>query len=251
MEHYLHRVQLPEHSLTCVIVGERYRQRLEAPLISRNISVLWMPDNPNVDPRLAGHTDLSMFPLHANRLLLADFLKEHSCFVNCLTNKGVSVVFSQEVQTPIYPHDTGCNACHFGNTLIWNPKTADPIIANELSDHGQVPVRQGYTNCTVVPIDEGSIITDDAGIAKAAAHAGLDVLQIRSGFIELPGFETGFLGGASCMYAHDTILFTGSLQNHPDADKIFKFLEKYHIKPDFLTSLPIFDIGSILGILEE
>ena len=87
MEHCLNQVQLPEHKLTCVIAGARYRQSLEEPLRSRKISVLWMPDNPNVDPHLGGHVDLSVFPLSTNRLLLANYLKEYPYFVNFLTNR--------------------------------------------------------------------------------------------------------------------------------------------------------------------
>lgn len=40
MEQFLKRVHLPDGKLTCVIVGERYRKQLEAPLISRGISVV-------------------------------------------------------------------------------------------------------------------------------------------------------------------------------------------------------------------
>lgn len=204
-----------------------------------------------MDPRLTSHVDLSVFPLQTNQLLLAPYLKESPLFAKSLTNRGLSVQYSSKKQNSTYPNDASLNACFFGNTLILNPKTTDSIIRETLYSYKQIPVRQGYTNCTVVPINETSIITDDPGIAKAAKQAALDVLMIRSGFIDLPGFQTGFIGGASLMYTKNSILFTGSLKNHPDAENIFRFLEKHEIKPDYLTDLPIFDIGSILGILEE
>lgn len=48
---------------------------------------------------------------------------------------------------------------------IHNFKISDPAI----SGFEQVDVRQGYAKCCTCVVDEGSIITSDAGIAKAAA----------------------------------------------------------------------------------
>lgn len=249
--HILNQIQLPTGKLTCAIVGERYRPQLELPLHTRGISVLWLPDNPDIDERLAGHVDLSVFPLSNHQVLLAPYLKKHPLFVNKLTNRGISIVYSRRNQRKTYPGDANLNVCHFGRTAILNPKTADPYILKQLRSCNFISVKQGYTNCTVVPVDDASIITDDAGIAKAANCAGLEVLQIRSGFVDLPGFATGFLGGASQMFTKNTMMFTGVLTNHPDAEIIFQFLGQRKIKPDFLTDFPVFDIGAIYGILEE
>jgi hypothetical protein len=41
------------------MIGERYLEKLGTALESMNTEVIWIPDNPNVDPRLRGHVDLS------------------------------------------------------------------------------------------------------------------------------------------------------------------------------------------------
>ena len=56
-------------------------------------------------------------------------------------------------------------------------------------------VKQGYAKCSTVLVNEQACITADTSIAAAVKQCGLDVLQIRPGFVELPGYPYGFLGG--------------------------------------------------------
>ena len=108
-----------------------------------------------------------------------------------------------------------------------------------------LPVRQGYTRCSVAVADARSIITSDAGIAKAALAAGMDVLQIRPGFIEPPGYDTGFIGGCCGLIAKDRMLFCGAVERHPDYRAIRSFLEKRRIAIVSVPDMTLTDVGGI------
>jgi hypothetical protein len=70
-------------------------------------------------------------------------------------------------------------------------------------------VKQGYTKCSLVVVDEKSVITSDMGLAAALQRFEIDVLLISQGHVALPGLQYGFLGGASGR-AGDEILFNGT-----------------------------------------
>ncbi len=225
-------------------VGERYRERIGTALCALTGDILWIPDNPSVDPRLAGHADLSVFPLDRSAVCAAPGV--YNNIVNKLTNRGISV-FTASAQGEVYPKDCGLCVCDTGKYTIYSEKWVDPVVRPYL---GGIPVRvaQGYTNCAVCVVSSDAVITSDAGIARDAQHAGLDVLLIQPGHIILDGYPYGFIGGASGKLDEYTILFTGSLDGHPDRKRILDFLQNYGVTPIFLTKEPIFDIGGLITL---
>ena len=78
----------------------------------------------------------------------------------------------------------------------------------------------------------------------------MDVLGIRPGFIELEGFDTGFIGGAAFRISERALAFTGQLDSHPDKAKIEAYLRSRGIEPVYLTERPAFDIGSAVLLIE-
>lgn len=224
-------------------IGERYRNRLEKALREQNAQVLWLPDNPDVDERLAGHADLCVFS--ENNIIIAT-KEAYSTIVNSLTSEAVKIKSSRN-QGPVYPMDAALCACSTGKYILYNPKTVDPLIP-KYTNSIPIPVNQGYTNCSVCVISNDAIITADDGIASRAAKEGIDVLKIRYGHIQLEGFDYGFIGGASFLLDTKTIAFTGLLTEHPDEARILAFLEKYGLKPVYLTKTPLFDIGGAVGL---
>ena len=186
--------------------------------------------------------------------------------------------------SPVYPGDVRYNACCTGRYFIHNLKYTAPellaaagITASEILipkapasdpqtagtqviEHGapaqanragsMIPVQvpQGYAKCSIVCVDETSIITYDAGITKACLAAGLKVLQIAPGHVRLPGYPTGFLGGASGRVGRE-ILFNGDLSVHPDFAAIRDFIESRGLSCVHFPDSPLTDVGSILACL--
>ena len=243
---------LPVNS-SAVIYGEKYAGKLRKSFENLHIESILLPDNPDIDPRLAGHTDLSVFHAGGERLFLAPYLKG-SAFAAGLQNAGAELAYAEILQRPDYPLDAQLNLCLAGQHVICNPKTADADIVEYLTNAGRkqrIPVKQGYSRCAVCVVDADSVITADRGIAAAAEAAGLHVLWIQPGHIRLGGFPYGFIGGAAFKLASDKLAFTGSLDMHPDREAILSFLRERCMEPVFLTKEAIFDIGSAVPILEN
>lgn len=233
-----------------LILGERYRDMLENGLRDLGQSVFWLPDNPDVDPRLAGHADLSLFRPDSRSIVTAEGM--YNELVNILTdighnNNNVYALHKGIAQGKCYPADAGLCVCATGKYTIYNPKTIDPVAREYLSGT-LIEVTQGYTKCSVSVVSDDAIITADDVIASRAAGAGMDVLKIAPGNILLKGFDHGFIGGATFLLKEDTLAFTGTLEKHPDKDQIMKFLQKHGVKPVFLTDEPIFDIGGAISV---
>ncbi len=146
-----------------------------------------------------------------------------------------------------YPYDIAYNAACTGRYFIHNLRYTDPVLLSFARSSGMklVDVRQGYAKCSTVIVDEDSIITYDRGLAESCRKAGMDVLTVSPGHVLLPGYDTGFIGGASGCIG-DTVYFNGDLTAHPDSEAIISFIEKCGLKVRWFTGRPLTDIGSIL-----
>ena len=226
-----------------LLIGERYKEKLEIPLRRRGFEPYWLPNNPNLDIRLASHADLSVFKYEKTIVIANNMVNNR--LVNLLTGRGYKIIVSEKKQSKDYPHDINLCAAYVGEWLIHNFAFTDRAIINNVSlEH--LNVKQGYIRCTVLPVNNG-LITADKGIAMKAFEAGIEVLQICSGGVRLDGFNEGFIGGAS-FTASDTIFFTGNILSHPDHERIIEFIKKQGMKYCSLTDEPLFDIGGAIYI---
>jgi hypothetical protein len=231
-----------------VIIGQKYAQILDDSLKLQGISAIFVPNNPNVDSRLAGHADLSLLHLGENRLFLAPYLK-NSEFSRQLKSLKFDLYYPEIEQAADYPNDAQLNVCLVGDSAIYNPDICPKAIAHFFTN--KIPVKQGYAKCSICVVDEQSIITADRGIYRSATAAGIDVLLINPGYIKLDGFSYGFIGGSTFKISKQKLAFTGVLDLHPDKYNILSFLYDRQIEPVYLTNQPIFDIGSAIPILEK
>ena len=108
-----------------------------------------------------------------------------------------------------------------------------------------INVRQGYAKCSIVIVDEESIITYDRGIASKCLNAGMNVLTVSPGHMVLDGYGSGFIGGTSGRIGN-TVYFYGDLSAHPDCDAIVHFIEERGHEVKWFREWPLTDIGSIL-----
>lgn len=252
MKRFVDLPHLPKQCST-ILYGEKYAEKLKKPLKNRNIQSIFVLDNPNVDPRLAGHADLSVLHTGGEKVMLAPYLKG-SRVADRLWELGAEILFPDIQQHASYPEDVQLNLCLLGGYVLYNAKAVPRTAVEYLTNYGSfyfINCRQGYTRCSCCVVDAYSLITADRGIAAQAASAGLSVLLISPGHILLDGFLYGFIGGASFKLSDHEMAFTGRLDTHPDRDRILQFLSQRDVEAVFLTEEPIFDIGSAVPILEE
>ena len=164
-----------------------------------------------------------------------------------------------------YPFDIAYNAAVTDRFFIHNTEWTSPSLLDRARDAGLdiSSVRQGYTKCSCVVAGKRGLITADEGIYRTVsaynemvleeldAEAGeasddtLDVLLVEKGHVALEGFEYGFLGGASgCV--ENTVYFNGDLSEHPDFDRICRFIEAQGCRLEYFKGEPLTDIGSII-----
>lgn len=146
-----------------------------------------------------------------------------------------------------YPAEAAFNAACTGRYFIHNMKITNPrlLTAAQAAGIELIHVPQGYAKCSTVIIDEESIITYDRGIEKACSIAGLNVLLITPGHVQLPGHKTGFIGGCSGRIG-DEVVFNGNLSAHPDFENIHTFIKNHGLKCTWFDQYPLTDIGSII-----
>ena len=125
--------------------------------------------------------------------------------------------------------------------IIRNPSTT--ISCCDINRQ-EIHVKQGYTRCSTICVNNRAYITDDEGIYKTLKSNGLDCLKIEKGEILLEGYNYGFIGGASVKLNDHEILFFGDIQNTADKISVTEFLNKYNMKPIFIENKKLTDIGS-------
>lgn len=251
MSKFAVKANLPQNA-DIVLLGEKYRGRLDSVLCKMGMRPVYVPDNPFADRRLSGHADLSVIHFGGNSLALAPFLKNTE-FSEKLSALGAELVFPGIHMSSQYPFDAMLNICICGERFFYNPKTADGFCVEIMKSKGfeGLAVKQGYSRCAVCVVDENAIITSDCGIHSAAVKAGFDSLLISEGNIELEGFPCGFLGGSSFKIETGKLAFTGNINTHPEGRAMTEFIEKRGIEPVFLTDNRLFDIGSVQPLTER
>lgn len=146
-----------------------------------------------------------------------------------------------------YPSEARFNGACTGRFFIHNLSITDPGLLSSARalDMTIVNVRQGYTRCSTIIVDEDSIITYDKGIAAPCQAAGMKVLTVSPGHIMLKGYDTGLIGGTSGRCGGE-IVFNGDLSAHPDFIKIKEFIESCGLSCHWFSQYPLTDIGSII-----
>ena len=246
MNRFIETPNLPCGRVTTLIAGKRYKTLLSDRLTALGISVLWMPDLEKLPPPVRGHADLSVLHVGGNRFLAAGELPES--FTSGLASLGATVGQCALPLGNTYPDDCRLNAAVFTEHVILNPGVSAFVPPSNMTT---VRVRQGYARCSVCIVDERSFITSDAGICRAAARAGMDVLLISEGNISLEGYNTGFIGGCAFKLSQDRIAFTGALRHHPDGEQMLEFMMQKRVEPVFLSDGPLLDIGGTVLVREE
>jgi hypothetical protein len=243
---FVHHPNLPDSDVALVAMSDTYQELTDA-VRRLGIDIITVKPYPKLGKPVSSHADMLLHHLGEDQTVIADgeeYLK------NQLMPYGFHVTMSNICISNEYPDDILLNAARVGNKLFANCSALDKIIMDYCNNQGihVIPVKQGYAKCSMVVLDESSIITADPSIANAAGATGLDVLRITPGFVELKGYDYGFLGGACGKISKDILAFTGSVQSHPEYKKIEAFCSSKMIKIYSLTNSALIDIGGIIPL---
>jgi len=146
-----------------------------------------------------------------------------------------------------YPLSVCFNAKVCNNLLIHNLLMTDPHILRYANEHNikTIHTNQGYSGCSILLLDETTGITSDHGVFETLSDSSMEILLIQEGFIELEGFSSGFIGGATFVCGN-TVYFNGDLSTHPDEKIILDFLKRKGYQAVTVPKKPLKDIGSAI-----
>ncbi|MDU4882203.1 MAG: hypothetical protein E6176_08360 [Clostridium celatum] len=209
-----------------------------------NYDVIKIPKDNNLYEAINGHTDIQLNILNKHTLIVNKNI--NLSFKQLLETKNINFIESDSVLSSKYPSNISLNAYITDNYLVHNLKFTDKKILDYCKNKKNINVNQGYTKCSILPLREKAIITNDAGIYNILKSEDFDILLLPFGDIELSGFNYGFIGGVGGMISSDSMAFFGSLDNYTFGNEVKKILYKYDIKPIYLSNTKLIDRGSLL-----
>ncbi len=194
---------------------------------------------------ISGHPDIQLF-IHGRNAFVHPSAPPD--FISSIAEYCKVTICKTEL-TAAYPGDVAYNVLCTGNIALHRADSTEPSIKQYFPDNNinLINTNQGYTRCSTLIVDDKSIITADRSIHKSGIDAGIHSLLIEPGYIDLPGYDYGFIGGASGNY-DNKILLTGRIDHHPDFIRISDFIEMRGIELKILSENRAVDTGSILII---
>ncbi|MBE7030753.1 MAG: hypothetical protein E7409_04910 [Ruminococcaceae bacterium] len=234
---------LPHAPICAALVDYRLPESICEGLQRQGITLVRTFAHPDLPEGLNGHPDLQICHVQENHAVCAPGLEEY--YWEKLLPYGISVMPGKQMLGGTYPQDAAYNVARMGECMVC-AKTREASLSAFAKT--VILVRQGYVKCNLCVVNETSVITSDAGIAKALTGYGMDVLCIRSGYIALKGYSYGFIGGATGLIAPDCLAFFGRADFHPDYSKIKAFCLQRGVTPVLLGDEPLADYGSLLPL---
>lgn len=220
-------------------------------LKTHRIEIYEIPNLLNVDERVSEHVDLGVYTEEDLIIIEPDLyevigakLTEAIGAYSKHTNQ-IKVIKGSQSLKATYPYDARYNILGIGQKCFHRLDITDDLITKSSTKHF-LNVNQGYARCSTLPVGKDAAITSDRGVAKALEEAGVKVLLIKAGHIELEGFDYGFIGGVGGSIG-SLMLIAGELKNHPDGEIIQTFIMDRGFQIIELFKGPLMDIGSILS----
>lgn len=243
MSSFIEKSNLPSGKVTSLICGG-LNEEIISFLKSRDIEIFFTSENNLVDNSLSRHCDLSALYLGEGEIILD---RAQKMLEAQLKESGFKVFMSEKNVEGKYPFDCILNYTIIGDCIVGKKEIIDECVREKTQSFKHICVKQGYCKCSVLVVDEKSVITDDESIYRALILEGVDCLLISKGDILLEGHEYGFIGGASGKLSEDEVIFFGDIASHKDFDAIKAFLDKRKIKI-LSFDFPLTDFGGIVSL---
>lgn len=201
--------------------------------------VLFLPPYDALATPVSAHADMLLFVLESKILCYDEYYKENKSIFDKIEAQGYEPVRIKEKCSATYPNDIALNALKIGDKILCNERYTSKELLSIAKEYGYkiISVKQGYTACSTLVLNDNSAITADPSVQIALENEGVSVLKIGEGDITLQGYSYGFIGGASFVF-EGTVYFFGDILTHKDGKKITEF-----IKGQNMEVFSIFDGG--------
>jgi len=190
---------------------------------------------------ISGHPDIFICDAGGKIILAPNIPAE---IKNVLTENNIPFIMGEKPVGMNYPYAAHYNAVVINNTIIHRSDITDKRIPDACKNHKLIEVSQGFTRCSLLPVDDKHFITSDEGIHKTLIELGYTALKVSVNGIILRGHPHGFFGGA-CGIFKNKIFILGNLNHYSDKKKVEFFAGLMNFEIVELYDGPLFDGGSI------
>ena len=129
-----------------------------------NKTVITPPVLASLPPALRKHADLGICLVSRKRAVCPP--ESSAYYKEKLKPYGIEIITGKTSPGSNYPGDSAYNVGIVGKKCFLNKDVCDSLLYEILISEGYeiINVKQGYTKCSLCPIDERSFITADKGI---------------------------------------------------------------------------------------
>ncbi|MBQ7760661.1 MAG: hypothetical protein IJ400_01280 [Clostridia bacterium] len=199
--------------------------------------VIALPPYSNLDSPVNSHADMLVSVLDNTIFIYKDYYEQNREVFDSI--KKYNIIPCEHKCKRDYPNDIGLNVLIMGKKIFCNSK----FVAGELLEYAKnnnykiIDVKQGYSCCSTLAINENHAITSDIGMYKSLVHENISTLLITNNGISLEGYNCGFIGGSGGIL-NNSVIFFGNIKKHIDFPKIEQL-----IKGNDMAILSIFPDG--------
>ncbi|HSH35278.1 DUF6873 family GME fold protein [Schnuerera sp.] len=239
---------IPNKLANTVIIDGSISKEIKSNLKKLNLNIIPTIPCKEVAEPIAYHPDIVLHPINHNTLIVAPNVFDY--YEDKLYGMGIKIIKGETKLDKEYPKDIAYNVARVGDFAVHNFKHTDEKLKYYLKKEklGFIDVKQGYTKCSMAIVANNAVITADYSMYKKLSNSSIDVLLVKPGYIDLEGYNYGFIGGATGKLFKDIFIFSGKLTIHPDKTKITNFVKKYNNKILWLSDENIIDIGTIISL---
>lgn len=237
-----------------LLLAENTPKSIVAAAEAHGFDVISVPSAYGMAPPVASHPDMLFFcgfgrffvrEIHLEDPRIADV-------ADTVCRLGYSLCPTSDAACELYPADIAFNCFRIpGTALIGKADFISGAVKRAATETGLpvIDAKQGYTKCSSAVItgesrSDSLIITADPSIIKTASECAVPTLKISVGHVALPGYDTGFIGGAS-FSTPDTLYFLGDISRHPDYEPVASAASRLGLDIVSLSSEPLFDGGCL------
>jgi len=191
---------------------------------------------------LAGHPDLFFCPIDKQLIAAPNTPPE---YLQKLDELNLPFMFGKTKVVFQKQQNTAYNVVVSEHYIIHNGTCTDTVIKEYKGEREFLHVKQAFTRCSLLPLQNDNFLTSDQGIANIIESHSLPYCYVHPDEIVLPGYKNGFVGGCMGVYKNK-VFICGHLDFHPEGKKINIFLANLGYEVIELYRGPLFDGGSLV-----
>ncbi len=240
--------------MSILLLSENTPAKIVSAAKAHGFDVVSVPSAAGMASPVSAHPDMIFFCGLDRLFVRSEHLenKRISDISDQISRLGYIISPTSDAPSELYPSDIAFNCFVIPQTaLIGKADFISGAIKCAATNSGLpvIDTKQGYSKCSSVLIsgadrNDSLVISADTSIIKSVADYAASTVKISYGHVSLPGYDTGFIGGAS-FSTDDTVYFLGDASRHPDFKLIASAASAFGRDVVSLSDEMLFDAGCL------